>query len=170
MSILSDLLNRVKSIESGLQSGSLVRDVLVGRGNQILDLQKKQLFEGKASSGEDIRPFYSEDLKPDGYFYTVESAGRYAAWKQSLNYPYQANRNPDAPNLYIVGKFHSELGVDFGVDAVGIVPTTIFASGIMAKYGMNTFGLMMSNWLAIFVDDGAYNDLMNEIKSVLYVN
>lgn len=170
MGILEDLRLRVRGIETGMRSGEIVRDVIVRHPDDILEYQRRQLFEGKASSGEDIRPYYSEDLKPSGYFYSVESAGRYAAWKQSgINYPYSATRNPDAPNLYINGRFHDEIGVRFGTNDVGIVPTTPYAAGIMAKYGMNTFGLMKSYWLAIFTERNAYNELMLIIKTRLYV-
>ena len=100
----------------------------------------------------------------------MESAGRYAAWKQDgINYPYSVDRNPDAPNLYINGRFHDELGVQFNPATVGIVGTTPYSKGIVAKYGINTFGLMMANWMSIFIDHGAYNELMNELKTRLYV-
>lgn len=170
MGILNDLAARVRRVEAGLMTGEFVRNALSGHGDDIMALQLEQLFSGLASSGEDIRPYYSEDLKPNGYFYTVESAGRYADWKlNGINYPYTAKRNPDAPNLYINGRFHSELAVSLGPSDVGIVPLTPYAAGIMAKYGVNTFGLMWSNWDRIFVDYGAYNELMNEIKMMLYV-
>lgn len=171
MGILENLRNRVQRVNDGMRSGEIVRDVLVRHPDDILDLQKRQLFQGLAANGEDIRPYYSEDLKPGGYFHSVESAKRYAAWKLSgINYPYSAQRNPDAPNLYINGKFHDELGVEFAADTVGIVGTTGYSRGIMAKYGNNTFGLMMSNWMAVFVERGAYNELMENLKTRLYGN
>lgn len=171
MGILNDLRMRVQRVNDGLQTGEIIRNVVIQHPDEILDLQRQQLFEGKASNGEDIRPFYSEDLKPGGYFHSVESAGRYAAWKESgINYPYRANRNPDAPNLYINGRFHDELGVHFDADTVGIVPTTPYAAGIVAKYGINTFGLMMANWMVIFVEHNAYNELIAEIKQRIYVS
>ena len=170
MGILNDLLARVRTVNDGLQSGQMVRDVIVRHDDDILQLQKVQLFEGKSSSGEDIRPYYSEDLRPGGHFYSVESAGRYAAWKlDGIDYPYSANRNPDAPNLYINGKFHSELGVQFNPDTVEVIGITAYAKQIVAKYGIQTFGLMMQNWMLIFEDRGAYNELMQEIKNILYV-
>lgn len=170
MGILNDLRNRVRQIGEGIQSGEMVRDVVVQHEADIMELQKIQLFEGLASSGEDIRPYYSEDLKPTGYFHSKESAGRYAAWKgDGINYPYKANRNPDAPNLYVNGRFHSELGVQFDADTVGIVPTTLYAAGIVAKYGLSTFGLMTAKWRALFFERGGYDELMKQIKSRLYV-
>ncbi len=170
MGILNDLRSRVQYVNDGLISGELVRNVIVGHSDDILELQKLQLFQGLAADGQDIRPYYSEDLKPTGYFHSIESAGRYAAWKRDgINYPYSVQRNPDAPNLYITGKFHDELGVQFTNETVGIIPTTPYAAGIMAKYGITTFGLMMENWMVVFVQYGAYYELMQQIKQRLYV-
>lgn len=170
MGILNDLRTRVQGVNDGLTTGELIRNVIIQHPDDIIEQQRIQLFEGKNSKGEDMRPFYSEDLKPKGYFHSVQSAGRYAAWKQDgINYPYRANRNPDAPNLYINGRFHDELGVQFAADTVGIVPTTPYAAGIVAKYGITAFGLMVQKWAYIFTDCGAYQELMNELKSKLYV-
>lgn len=170
MGILNDLRTRVMNVNDGLQTGTLVRNTVIRHPDDILDLQREQLFEGKRSDGQDMRPYYSEDLKPKGYFYTVESAGRYAAWKQSgINYPYNANRNPDAPNLYINGRFHDELGVQFATDTVTVLGTTGYAKQIVDKYGLESFGLMMSRWMIIFAERGALDELMNEIKQLLYV-
>lgn len=170
MGILNDLRQRVANVNDGLQTGELVRTVVVRHPSDIMELQKQQLFAGLASNGQDIRPYYSEDLKPAGYFKTKESAARYAAWKKDgISYPYTANRNPDAPNLYINGRFHDELDVQFNAESVGIVGKTGYAQGIIAKYGISTFGLMMANWIAIFVERGAYAELMKEIKTRLYV-
>lgn len=161
---------RVQYVNDGLQTGEMVRNVVVRHPDDILDLQRQQLFAGKTSGGDDIRPYYSEDLKPSGYFHTVESARRYSAWKKDgINYPYSVDRNPDAPNLYINGRFHDELGVQFATDSVAVVGTTGYAKNIVAKYGIDTFGLMWENWMVIFVQRGAYNELMQELKTRLYV-
>lgn len=169
MGILNDLRTRVAGVNEGLQTGELVRNIIIRHPDDILDLQKQQLFQGLAASGQDIRPYYSEDLKPSGYFKTVESAKRYSAWKETgIRYPYSAQRNPDAPNLFINGRFHDELGVQFDADSVGIVGTTGHAKKIIAKYGVSTFGLMTANWMAVFVERGAYDELMDELRTRLY--
>lgn len=171
MGILNDLRARVQSVEDGLRTGELVRNAVIRHGGDILELQRIQLLEGKRANGEDIRPYYTEDLKPSGYFYSVETAKRYAAWKESgINYPYSVQRNPDAPNLYINGRFHDELGVQFDAATVGIVGTTGYSKGIIAKYGVSTFGLMMANWMVIFIERGAYDELMDELRTRLYGN
>lgn len=168
MSILSDLLARVKGVQEGLASGSLIREVLLLRQEDILEAQRIQLLAGKDSGGEDIHPFYSEDLKENGgYFYSVESAGRYSAWKETLSYPYTVDRNPDAPNLYIDGTFYSELDVDFGTDTLGIIGTTDKANRIIAKYGKDTFGLNYASWESIW-EGGSYQTLLDTIANLLY--
>lgn len=169
MDILTDLLNRVLTVQAGLESGSLVRDTLVARRDEIIEQQRIQLLEGKGSDGEDLHPFYSEDLKANGgYFHSVQSAGRYAAWKQDLDYPYSVSRNPDAPNLYITGKFHDELGVDFGPDSIAIVGLTTYAQRIMAKYGVSAFGLNAEHWDTVW-SNGGYDDLLESVKQILFI-
>lgn len=167
MGILNDLLSRVEKVNEGLQTGSMIGEAIKPYSGDVLDMQLQQLWDGKAASGKDIRPYYSEDLKPAGFFHSKETAARYADWKQSIT-P-NSNRNPDAPNLYISGVFHSELAVDMGKDAVSIYPTTMFAKGIFYKYGRNTFGLTVENWNRILFERGGYLKLMNVIKNNLFV-
>ena len=164
---ISSLLENSKAVQSGLQ-GSLVREVLQMHGTEIVEQQRIQLLEGKNSHGEDIHPFYTEDIKPRGWFKTRESAQRYADWKQTISYPYSVRRNPNAPNLYITGVFHDDLGVDFGSDAVAIIPDTAYAANIMSKYGRGMFGLSMEKWAVIFGEKGARNELIEKIRNLLW--
>lgn len=149
MNVIGSMIQRAKALRTALDNGAIARHVLREHEEEILDEQRKQLFEGKASSGEDLRPYYSEDLQPAGYFRTPESAKRYAAWKGEINYPYKAHRNPDAPNLYINGTFHSEIGVQFLPDIILISHTTPFSQDVVAKYGVEQFGLMRERWAAL---------------------
>ena len=164
---ISSLLANAKALRSGLQ-GSLVREVLQMHGTEIVEQQRIQLLEGKNSHGEDIHPLYTEDIKPRGWFKTRESAQRYADWKQTISYPYSVRRNPNAPNLYITGVFHDDLGVDFGSDAVAIIPDTAYAANIMSKYGRGMFGLSMEKWAVIFGEKGARNELIEKIRNLLW--
>ena len=138
---LEGLLANAQSLQNGMQSGSLVRDVLQRHGDHIVEQQRILLLMGKGSDGRDLHPFYSEDLKPSGYFKSGAAAKQYAAWKQTISYPYSVQRNPDAPNLYITGVFHDDLNIHFGVDSLEIIPDTAYAANIMAKYGFGIFGL-----------------------------
>lgn len=166
--MISELLASVKKVNENLQNGETVREVLEKHESDIMDLQLIQLFSGKASDGADMRPFYSEDLQPGGFFKSVDSAKRYADWKQTINYPVQASRNPDAPNLYINGRFHSELEVEFGPDAVAVVGSTMYAQRIMNKYGVEKFGLTDENWNVVFRDRGALDETIEKIKKQLF--
>ena len=165
---IDGLLRNVKALDSGLRDGALIREVLMRHGDDIVEQQRIQLMEGKRSDGTDIRPYYSEDIKPRGYFTTREAAGRYAAWKQTLSYPYSVQRNSDAPNLYVTGVFHEDLGVDFGSDSVAIVPDTAYAANIMGKYGRGMFGLSWPKWGIIFDEKGAAEELMEKIKDTIW--
>ena len=165
---IQQLLDNARSLRSGMEGGVLVRDALVPHGQEIVEQQRIQLLEGKGSDGKDLHPFYTEDLKPSGYFRTRESAQRYADWKQTLSYPANVRRNPNAPNLYITGVFHDDLNVDFRADELAIVPDTAYAANIMAKYGFGVFGLCSEKWLVIWDEKGARNDLINVMKKTLW--
>lgn len=168
--MIKKLLHSAEALLSDLESGALVRSALEDYSDDIMTMQRIQLLEGKASSGEDIRPYYSEDVGPGRYFKTKVEADKYRVWKGSLNYPYNVARNDDAPNLYINGKFHSELGVDFGTDAVSVMPKTLYASQIVRKYGIDTFGLTAERWNELFIERGVLARIMADIKKRLYGN
>lgn len=165
---LEQLTENVKRLPDML--GRTLGEVLRHHETDVMDFQHRQLCEGKDSDDNDIRPLYSEDLKPRGYFITRESAARYAAWKETLNTPYHVERNTDAPNLFITGKFYSEMGVKFNDETMEIVPKTGYASGIMAKYGRNTFGLSMRIWNEFFFERGIKDEFIINVKNLIYGN
>lgn len=164
---IGKLLSNARALKS-MMDGELQREAFEMMKEEIIESQRVQLLEGKASSGKDLRPYYSEDLKPRGYFHTKESAGRYAAWKGSLSYPVSVQRNADAPNLYITGVFHSDLSVGFGTEKIHILPETNYAAGIMAKYGVENFGLTDERWSVVIRRDGGVADtLITKMREVL---
>ena len=171
LAAINTLKANVRQLQSSLTDGSLLRPILEAHEDDIYELQVIQLFEGKASSGEDMRPYYSEDVQPGGYFATKEDAEKYAAWKQSPEFnPFSVQRNPDAPNLYLNGKFHSELGVEFTEDSVAVVPTTPSAREIMQKYGLSSFGLCPAKWQELFDERGVKTAVFKEAKKIIYGN
>lgn len=165
---IEGLLTNAKTLQQEMQSGRLTRDVMMRHGEDIVTQQRIQLMMGKGSDGKDLHPFYSEDVKPHGYFKSGAAAKQYAAWKQSISYPYQVQRNPDAPNLYITGVFHDDLNISFGSDSLEIVPDTAYAANIMAKYGFGIFGLNAEMWAVIWNEFGAKSELITEMKNVLW--
>lgn len=165
---IGGLLKNAQALRNGMERGELVRDVLMRHGDHIVEQQRIQLLMGKGSDGKDLHPFYSEDVKPSGYFKSGAQARKYAAWKQTLSYPYSVERNPDAPNLYITGMFHDDLNVEFGIDGLSIVPDTAYAANIMRRYGFGIFGLNAEMWGIIWNDFGARDELITEMKNVLW--
>lgn len=165
---IAGLLNNARALKQGLDDGKLMQAVLEPHGADIIEQQRIQLLEGKAADGTDMHPFYSEDVKPHGYFKSQHTAQNYAAWKQSLSYPYSVQRKPDAPNLYITGVFHNDLNVEFSAVGVGIVPDTAYAANIMAKYGKNAFGLCKEKWGVIFNEKGVRDELITKVKQTLW--
>lgn len=138
---LGDLSNRLSTLQG--QLNAFARLSLQEREDEILDLQKRQLFAGKASSGDDIRPYYSEDLKANGgFFKSPQSAKKYAMYKAQLDYPVNVPRQFDAPNLYINGHLvHDNIGLEFTEEYMRVKGNTSEAQRVMDKYGEQTFGL-----------------------------
>ena len=157
-------------LERQMQDGSLVRGVLRNHEEDIMEQQHIQLLEGKGSDGEDLRPYYTEDLQPHGYFKSQQSASNYMAWKETLNYPYSVERNSDAPNLYINGRFYSEMEVKFEADSMMIAPSSGYAAQIMAKYGMGRFGLSALKWQVMMQEKGVMIEVQVQMKQLLFGN
>ena len=157
-------------LDKQMQDGSLLRGVLRNHEQDIMEQQHIQLLEGKGSDGNDLRPYYTEDLQPHGYFKSQQSASNYMAWKETLNYPYSVERNSDAPNLYINGRFYSEMEVKFEADVLMIAPSSGYAAQIMAKYGLHRFGLSALKWQVMMQEKGVQSEIENEMKRILYGN
>lgn len=124
---------RVDELER--QMPSQIRLLLEGRSDDLLDMLQEQMGAGQAASGDDIRPYYTED----NYFKSRESAERYADWKES--FMPNNRRNRLAPNLYINGKFWSEIAVRFGANEFVFYGGTQYAQGIFQKYGADQLDL-----------------------------
>lgn len=167
---LARMAEAAHALQQQMTDGSLVRGVLRSHEDDIMEQQHIQLLEGKGSDGNDLRPYYTEDLKPHGYFNDQQSASNYMAWKQSLSYPYTVGRNPNAPNLYINGRFYDEMEVRFEADSMGIFPSSGYAAQIMGKYGLNRFGLSALKWQVLFDEKGVKNEIQQRMKDILYGN
>lgn len=164
---LTTLIRNAEMLQSAMDRGIFLQVVLNDRREEIIASQREQLLEGKDSDGNDMRPYYSEDLKPDGWFHSKESAMRYAMWKKTgISYPVDVQRNTDAPNLYINGKFHGEMEVRAGSTSVGVYPKTLYAATIMGKYGMNKFGLTSERWRKVL--DDCKDRIIQLMKQELY--
>ena len=166
---LARMAQAAKDLGKKMNDGSLMREVLQGHDEEIMQEQHIQLLEGKDSDGDDLRPYYTEDLKPHGYFHSVQTASNYMAWKESLDYPYQVSRgNSNAPNLYINGRFYGEMEIKFDDEAMTVAPRTPYAAEIMNKYGLKRFGLSKIHWDKMMYERGVLNDIQKRVKEILY--
>lgn len=163
-------LEQLTANAKALSMDDIVGNVLQQHEKDIMEMQHKQLLEGKDNDGNDLTPSYTQDVQPQGYFKSRESAARYAAWKGTLNYPYQVQRNQDTPNLYINGRFFNELEVKFNQDSVAIMPRTTYAAAIVGKYGINSFGLSMQKWNQLFTERNLKTEVQQKFKEALWQN
>ena len=62
---LTTLIRNAEMLQSAMERGIFLQVVLNDRREDILHEQQVQLLEGKDSDGNDMRPYYSEDLKPN---------------------------------------------------------------------------------------------------------
>lgn len=166
---LARMADAAHQLQKQMDDGSLLRSVLRNHEQDIMEQQHIQLLEGKGSDDNDLRPYYTEDLQPHGYFKSQRSASNYMAWKETLNYPYSVSRgNSNAPNLYINGRFYDEMEVRFEADSMMIAPSTGYAANIMAKYGLHRFGLSALKWQVMMEQKGCKDELQQRMKELLY--
>lgn len=107
-----DFANKINRIDPK----ELMKNISNSLSQEFLELNKTQLMEGKSSEGVNMKPSYLEDT----FFKTYIAAKKYRDWKQRIT-P-NPNRDPDAPNLYITGQFHSgffisQQGNEFVIDS-----------------------------------------------------
>lgn len=171
MKLIEGILRRVRECKAYLDSGDAVKEHLAPMEKRILSMQSAQLLEGKRPDGSDLRPYYSEDP-----YFTVEgnwggNPDAYKAWKstnpESAEKWNNPKRNPDAPNLYINGKFHSELGCYFEAEGILITGATAYAAEIVAKYRNDSFGLSGERWAALMQE--VLPDIVKRLKQIMNV-
>ena len=61
---LGRMAEAARQLQQQMQDGSLVRGILREHEQDIMEQQHIQLLEGKGSDGQDLRPYYTEDLQP----------------------------------------------------------------------------------------------------------
>lgn len=135
--ILTNLTQRIEEFANNINN--IVREELTQYHDRIISMLHAQLYEGETSTGQDLRPYYSED----NYFNTTEKAYNYAQWKARIT---PGNRRHwDVPNLYIDGTFYSEIGLQFDYTEFVFYGMTSYANEIMRKYGYQNFDLNAEN-------------------------
>lgn len=124
--MLDDFENRIASL-GAFDFGQELETIVEQNTDEIVDLQRKQMLEGRGADGEYIRPFYSENP----YFKSAAAAQRYAEWKQRI--APNPLRPLDVPNLFITGLFHDSLRAK--------VNGELFEIETDASFGQNVFDM-----------------------------
>lgn len=113
-------------------------EILQNQKDFITEINKEQLFDGRATTGEDIRPYHSENK----YFKNQEAVQKYIDKKEKFSK--NVLRNKNIPNLYINGKFHSEIKSINTTSGVEVVASGKMALKILPDFD-NILGLTPQN-------------------------
>ena len=109
-------------------------------GNVVIAVQE-QIYSGQNGEGELLSPTYDDDpyFEEEGYWYHRNAA--YKAWKKDITPPRGSTllglppRPENVPNLYINGKFFSDILADRRGDVLHVDPGTGDGPAIVAKFG-----------------------------------
>lgn len=109
-------------------------------GNVVIAVQE-QIYSGRNGKGELLSPTYDDDpyFEEEGYWYHRKAA--YKAWKRDITPPRGSTlldlppRPENIPNLYINGKFFSEIMARRRGDVFHVDPGSGNGPAIVAKYG-----------------------------------
>ncbi len=112
-------------------------DILESIQDNILEMNRNQMWDGLTAKGEDIRPKYSENP----FFKTKEQAAGYAKWKWAIS-SQGSKRDIDTPNLYINGYFYESLR--FKKDELKIVTENALGAEVTSEH-KDVLGLMPEN-------------------------
>lgn len=115
----------------------------------VLKSIKEQLYSGQSGDGNFLSPTYDDDpyFQEEGRWYG--RAAQYKAWKREITppmadyiLPLGLGARPDnVPNLFINGKFYSEINALMSGDVLVIDPGVGNGPDIVAKYGDNILNL-----------------------------
>jgi hypothetical protein len=104
----------------------------------LVKLNKEQLLEGLTTKSTEIRPFHSENP----YFKSDKQLEAYIAFKERIK-P-NAKRRADVPNLFITGKFHSEISKVSNANGFEITANGVMSQKILPDFD-NVLGLTKEN-------------------------
>jgi len=121
---IDDFIDKLESFDMVSEAGKLIME----NKQQILEMNKDQLWAGENTEGMPIRPSYFEDP----FFKTRQQARAYANWKQRIT-P-NPKRALGTPNLFINGYYYNSQ--DLQVQGTDVVYTSTLIGGedIDVKY------------------------------------
>lgn len=131
---MSTIIGMLKRFE-GIDTDQVIYQVMQDSEQDIVDLNREQMYDGKTNLDTNIRPLYIEDPYFKG---DIIRAQAYSDWKDSIT-P-NSRRNPGVPNLYINGFFHSSIRVTVLPDTIVFDSSWTEGDDIEKKF-KNIYGL-----------------------------
>lgn len=108
MATLGGLLRRVEAFDGNKAAEQSIELTKY----DLLSENKKQMYDGKTRTGDNITPTY----QLDPYFKTPQAAQRYSDWKDEIT-P-NSNRPSGVPNLFIDGTYYGTLDIVISGDVI----------------------------------------------------
>ena len=131
MNTVANLLRKFQTLNPDAVSERAVAQTK----DQLLTINKRQLFDGKLRTGQDLSPTYLEDP----YFKTPAAAQRYSDWKDRIT-P-NPKRKKGVANLFIDGTYHGSIEITVDGDIIHYGSTFAHADAIEAEFTENIYGV-----------------------------
>lgn len=136
---IEEVANIIKRISDGFEE-ACVR-CISDNSDIVLKAVREQLYSGVDGDGRHLSPTYDDDpfFEEEGPWH--HRAKDYKAWKRSITPPVSGTmlglppRPDDVPNLFIDGKFYSEINATLKGDVLVVDPGNGDGPSIVAKYG-----------------------------------
>jgi hypothetical protein len=108
MATILDMKKRFEQFHQ--RTDEIIYGAIKDNEQDLNDLNLEQIYSGKTSTGENLRPSYLEDPYWDTHKFRgqtgIRAAIAYSNWKDQITpNPF---RNPGIPNLFINGYYHSK--------------------------------------------------------------
>lgn len=136
---IAQVASIIQKISDGFEEACI--KCLDEKSNAVLLAVTEQLYSGLNGEGDHLSPTYDDDpyFDEEGPWY--HRSKDYKAWKRGITPPISSSmlslppRPDEVPNLYINGKFYSEILAMRKGDVLEVNPGTGRGPAIVAKYG-----------------------------------
>lgn len=136
---IEEVANIIWKISEGFEEACI--RCLEDNSGIVLRAVTEQIYSGLDGEGQHLSPTYDDDpfFEEEGVWY--HRAQDYKAWKYSITPPVSGTmlglppRPDEVPNLYINGKFYSEITAHRKGDVLVVDPGNGDGPSIVAKYG-----------------------------------
>ena len=136
---IEEVAEIIGRIADGLEEALL--KCLYDNSGVVLNAITEQLYSGLDGDGKHLSPSYDDDPFFDEPGTWHNRAKDYKAWKYTITPPAVGQmiglppRPDNVPNLYIDGKFYSEISIAKSSDGLFLDPGVGNGPAIVAKYG-----------------------------------